>query len=594
MGADETRDAVGVMSNCRMLSARYSIFVATLVLWVLTILLAFDYGHARTNPMNASVLATIVILVSAGTARLIIGNKALLEDRIGQRTEALQIAMENALAASRAKSGFLADMSHELRTPMNGILGMIGIVLDSSMKSDQREHLETARQCANSLLALLNGILDLSKIESGKMLLEKEPFRLGQVVDDCIRAHELKARRQGIELHEEIDRSLPVEVVGDELRFRQIVSNLLSNAVKFTERGTVTVSLRNSQGTKEGVIAVDLEVSDTGAGIAAGRLPEIFEKFTQADGGISRKYGGTGLGLAITKKLVEMHGGKLRVESEIGCGSTFHVTLEFEAAPAKTNCVSKDRAAKPLESKPSGKVLLVEDNLVNQKIVAAILLKRGFSVVLAGNGREALEKLEIESFGLVLMDVQMPVLDGLEATRIIRQDVRWRRMPIVAMTAYAMNGDRERCLDAGMNGYVSKPVHTAQLLATVEQYISPIEVVARAQDVAPAPAVEIGAGIAQELVSLFIQLAPERLREMHNAASRADRGMLSDEARQMREAAGQIAATGVSNCARRIGEAADRGDLAKAKHSLLLLEAEIMRLGYRVKALPEYCSALKR
>ena len=311
---------------------------------------------------------------------------------------------------------------------MNGILGMIEIVLDSSIKVDQRKHLETARQCANSLLALLNG------------------------VNDCVRAHELKPRRQGIELHEEIERSLPVS---------------------------------------------------------------------------------------------------------------------------------------PLEAKPPGNVLLVEDNLVNQKVVAAILRKRGLNVVLACNGLEALEKLEIEAFGLVLMDVQMPVLDGLETTRIIRKDVRWARMPIVAMTASAMNGDRGRCLDAGMNGYVSKPVNSSHLLATVGQYISPVEAEAGTKDVEPAPVARIESAAAEDLVSLFIQLAPDRLREMHNAASRADRVRLSDEARQMREAAGQIAATAVSNCARRIDEASERGDLAKAKHSLLLLEAEIMRISYRAKALPE-------
>jgi CheY-like chemotaxis protein len=465
---------------------------------------------------------------------------------------------------------------------MNGILGMIEIVLDSSMKTDQREHLETAQRCANSLLALLNDVLDLSKIESGKMQLEKAPFHLPRIINECVRAHELKARQKGIELREQIDRSLPPVVVGDELRIGQIVANLLSNAVKFTEQGSVTVRLCNGRGSQDGVVALNLDVSDTGTGIPAEKLPVIFEKFTQADGSISRKYGGTGLGLTITKRLVELHGGKIWVESEVGRGSTFHVTIECEIASKTTATPSKEQVAKPEVSMPAGSVLVVEDNLVNQKVVAAILRKRGFDVVLAGNGSEALEKLENEAFGLVLMDVQMPVLDGLEATRIIRKDLRWRRMPIVAMTAYAMNGDRERCLEAGMNGYISKPVHSAHLLATVEQYISPSGAPVQPQAAEP-PAEETGSGMADGLVPLFLQLAPERLRKLHNAASRSDRILLSEEAQLMHTAAEQIAATAISKCACRIDEAARRGDWAKAKHSLLLLESEITRMGCRAE-----------
>ncbi len=260
-------------------------------------------------------------------------HQELLEDRIHQRTEDLERAMHTALNASQAKSEFLANMSHELRTPMNGLLGMLDLALDGGVGGEQKDQLETAQRCAYSLLGLLNDILDLSKIEAGKMLLEKIPFDARFVVEDCVKSQAAKAAQKKIDLRFETGALPQADLLGDPLRVRQIVANLLSNAIKFTDQGRVVVKLDCSAGAAERVI-LSVSVSDTGPGIPPEKLSTIFEKFTQADGSITRKYGGTGLGLAITKRLVEIHGGEVRVESQVGVGSTFRITLPCEVAPA--------------------------------------------------------------------------------------------------------------------------------------------------------------------------------------------------------------------------------------------------------------------
>jgi signal transduction histidine kinase/ActR/RegA family two-component response regulator len=399
----------------------------------------------------------------------------LLEQRIRQRTEELEEAMLRAQAANEAKSEFLANMSHELRTPMAGILGMLDVTLESELPDEHRDQLETAQRCAYSLLALLNDILDLSKIESGKMGLERIPFDIRIVLQDCVRSFQPKADESGIDLVCCVSPAVPEEVVGDPLRLRQVFANLLSNAIKFTVQGHVRVTL-DATPAVGGEIAVRFAVEDTGIGIPAEKLPLIFEKFTQVDGSVSRKFGGTGLGLAITRKLVEMHRGEISVESEPDRGSTFTVNLQCtvpQAVPVETKRSATGPGQKESRDGGCARVLVVEDNQVNQKVVTTVLRKRGFTVELANNGVEALELLARDDrYRLVIMDVQMPVMDGLEATRRIRMNPKWRNLPILAMTAHAMNGDREKCLSAGMNGYISKPVHPAHLLSVMDEYMS--------------------------------------------------------------------------------------------------------------------------
>ena len=514
------------------LSTRFTAFTGVLLLWVVAATLAYDL-HQGTLSVTKALLECCVVLVVAAVISLftirVLGrplrylqqgitavrkgklepiqvsrtgdeieylgesfnqmiealtssqseirrHQELLEQRIRQRTEELEEAMLRAQAANEAKSEFLANMSHELRTPMAGILGMLDVTLESDMPDEHRDQLETAQRCAYSLLALLNDILDLSKIESGRMGLEKIPFDIRIVLQDCVRSFQPKADEAGIDLVCQVSPAVPDEVIGDPLRLRQIFANLLSNAMKFTVQGHVRVTLDATPSTG-GEILIRFVVEDTGIGIPAEKLPLIFEKFTQVDGSVSRKFGGTGLGLAITHKLVDMHRGEIAVQSQPGTGSTFTVNLRCMAAqpaPANAQASTAGRGAKgeSREGSPA-RVLVVEDNQVNQKVVTTVLRKRGFTVDLANNGVEALDLLERDDgYRLVIMDVQMPVMDGLEATRRIRLNPKWQKLPILAMTAHAMNGDRERCLSAGMNGYISKPVHPAHLLSVMDEYMS--------------------------------------------------------------------------------------------------------------------------
>ena len=399
----------------------------------------------------------------------------LLEQKVKDRTDQLAEATRKAQAANQAKSEFLANISHELRTPMNGVIGMLDIALDHELSGELVEQLQTAQHCAHSLLSLLNDILDLSKIEAGKMTLEKIPFDVRAVVADCIKAHQPKAQENSVELRSEVSPGVPREIVGDPLRMRQILSNLVSNAVKFTEHGTVALRMDGEAG-RGSEFTLRFTVEDSGTGIPADKLLYIFDEFTQADGSVSRKYGGTGLGLAITRRLVELHGGEIKVTSELGRGAVFTVKLSCEAAmPVVATpdiVVPAPAMLQAGSSNSTARILVVEDNQVNQKVVTAVLRKRGFHIELANDGQEALAKLaNCEAFNLVLMDVQMPVLDGLEATRLIRKESRWKSLPIIAMTAHAMNGDKERCLEAGMSGYISKPVHPSLLLSTVDEFL---------------------------------------------------------------------------------------------------------------------------
>jgi PAS domain S-box-containing protein len=410
-----------------------------------------------------------------------------------RKNEELESALVTAREATQLKSRFLANISHEIRTPMNGVLGMTDFLLATKLTAEQQEFAESIKRSADSLLTLINDILDISKIEAGKMRLDRVPFQLGPTINEVASLFALEARMKGLGFISTIPSDLPRVVVGDPGRLRQVLTNLIGNALKFTDHGEIGVQAElMSEATN--VVQIRFTVHDTGIGMPADQQGRLFESFIQGDGSSTRRHGGTGLGLAISKQLVELLGGEIGVASEPGQGSRFWFTASFgkqapgeipaHKAPAEKTItrsaakvqtappVNRTIAAQPAVVASHLRVLLAEDNEINQRITLRLLEKLGLAADAVVNGREAVQALEKRKYDLVLMDCQMPDMDGFEATAIVRsREGTARRTPICALTANAMEGDRERCLAAGMDDYISKPVGLEKLQKAVDRWI---------------------------------------------------------------------------------------------------------------------------